>query len=353
MFTTARYVQIIALSGTLVFLNGCSSLGYSRDITPPKSPQNFTELNTPFDDYNASAPWGITGPLVWSTNRGTKGAQFDIWIARIRPSYAPKFSLEVRGTPAERFKDVRQAVLPPGPLLGTDSPGNKFGPILLPSRAGDPAEAWTQNPDGMPGTLGSLIFASDRPGGKGGLDLYQVDLGKDKSVTPTTEPSPLEEINSSANDSYWTYAGDRHPAAYFASDRGGHGYHIYAVRWKEGSKPLPFGGPGSETRMVPELAGDGDDTAPYLFWQWEKPEKRLYVVFASNRSGGQGGFDLWCSRYGKDGWEKPRNLGPGVNSPKNEFRPSVTREGLMIFSSNRPGGQGGFDLYYARFLPPR
>jgi hypothetical protein len=350
-----KETSVAAFAGMTLLFCGCALFGYSHDTTPPQVQQNFAELNTPWDDYNASAPWGTTGPVVWSTSRGTKGAQFDIWIAQIRPYYEPKYHLNVVAAPPEQVRKlgaIGHAAAPPHALLGADSPGNKFGPILLPSRPGAPAENWRENPNYGGGPLGSLIFASDRPGGKGGLDLYQLDLGQDRSGASTATPMPLEELNSSGNDSYWSYAGEGHPAAYFASDRGGHGYKIYEIRWKEGDKPAPFGGPGAEVRMVPELAGDGDDTAPYLFWRQEKSEKRLHMVFASKRSGGQGGWDLWCSRYGKDGWEKPRSLGPRVNSPKDEFRPSVTDEKLMIFSSNRPGGKGGFDLYYAKFISP-
>jgi hypothetical protein len=75
------------------------------------------------------------------------------------------------------------------------------------------------------------------------------------------------------------------------------------------------------------------------------------MVFASDRPGGYGGYDLWYSIYGEGGWSQPVNFGPAINTASDEFRPVVVlapdfTNDLMILSSNRPGSLGGFDLYY-------
>ncbi len=69
---------------------------------------------------------------------------------------------------------------------------------------------------------------------------------------------------------------------------------------------------------------------------------------------GHGGFDLWYSLYDGRNWLAPVNFGEEINTEYDEFRPVVvsTEDGffmndLLIFSSDRPGGMGGFDLYYA------
>ena len=46
---------------------------------------------------------------------------------------------------------------------------------------------------------------------------------------------------------------------------------------------------------------------------------------------------------------EPRRLPQDVNSPAVEMLSSVARNGNLYFSSNRPGGQGDFDLYVARW----
>lgn len=44
----------------------------------------------------------------------------------------------------------------------------------------------------------------------------------------------------------------------------------------------------------------------------------------------------------------PQNLGRSVNSPSNEFAPSISADGLSIFfDSDRPGGLGSFDIWVA------
>jgi hypothetical protein len=55
----------------------------------------------------------------------------------------------------------------------------------------------------------------------------------------------------------------------------------------------------------------------------------------------------------KDGiWSKPVNMGASINTEFDEYRPILINEGvstnqtMMVFSSNRTGGKGGFDLYF-------
>src|SRR5438270_4994380 len=46
------------------------------------------------------------------------------------------------------------------------------------------------------------------------------------------------------------------------------------------------------------------------------------------------------------GWSVPENLGAVVNSTSNEQHPALSPDGLSLyFSSDRPGGAGGFDLW--------
>lgn len=296
-----------------LLLCGCFSNCYGKyEFHPSAMPSGLAELNTEWDDYNAPAPYGPKMTFVWATNRGSQGKHFDIWTATVQEQFKSKYSLQAR--------DAR-------PLEAIASEGNEFGPFLYPVRAYEF------------GTPEGIVFASDRLGGTDKLDLY-------RAVWPDGTPAPIDALNSPANDAYWT-SFEGHPAAYFASDRGGTGYDIYEIRWKEG-EPRPFGGEGTEIRLCAELSGPADDTAPYLF----RLAETTWILFASNRPGGQGGYDLWCSRRDGDRWGAPRNLGAAVNSPSDEFRPSVSHHELLIFSSNRPGGKGGFDLYFAHFTAP-
>lgn len=66
------------------------------------------------------------------------------------------------------------------------------------------------------------------------------------------------------------------------------------------------------------------------------------LVFSSDRLGGLGGYDLYQSRRSKDGaWGLPQNLGPTINSPGTERSPALGEEGrTLYFFSDRDGTPG-------------
>lgn len=91
---------------------------------------------------------------------------------------------------------------------------------------------------------------------------------------------------------------------------------------------------------------------------WNTPDDELgpalspegnQAVFYSNRSGGEGGFDLYHSERKGKVWSPPRNLGPKVNSPADDVEPAIGPDGSLYFSSNRLRSNRGarFDLYSA------
>ncbi len=71
--------------------------------------------------------------------------------------------------------------------------------------------------------------------------------------------------------------------------------------------------------------------------------KRLF--FSSNMPGGYGGFDLYYVQRRGDDWSKPVNLGKAVNSAGNEVFPFVHETGTLFFASDGWGGAGGLDIY--------
>jgi serine/threonine protein kinase/Tol biopolymer transport system component len=76
----------------------------------------------------------------------------------------------------------------------------------------------------------------------------------------------------------------------------------------------------------------------------------LEIYIDSDRPGGHGSFDLWVLRRASinDAWGPPENLGPAVNSPQDDFSPSISADGLILcFCSKRPGGLGRHDIYVA------
>ncbi len=84
-------------------------------------------------------------------------------------------------------------------------------------------------------------------------------------------------------------------------------------------------------KPVKQLNSKAHDIGPVF-----RPDgKRLYL--SSNRDGGQGGFDIYVSDLTEKGqWSKPKNLGPRVNSAAHEYDPAVSADDMrLFFASNR------------------
>ncbi len=75
------------------------------------------------------------------------------------------------------------------------------------------------------------------------------------------------------------------------------------------------------------------------------------IFFSSNRPGGYGGMDLYMARKLDNGkWGEPFNLGPTINTEYNEDAPFVDPEGTTIyFSSQGHKNMGGYDIFKSKF----
>jgi len=83
-------------------------------------------------------------------------------------------------------------------------------------------------------------------------------------------------------------------------------------------------------QKVDVLNSPADDIGPVISGDGQE------LILYSNRPGGQGGFDLYLSQRTPDGWSKPHNLGPRVNSPAHEYDGALSPDGQRLyFSSNR------------------
>jgi len=77
-------------------------------------------------------------------------------------------------------------------------------------------------------------------------------------------------------------------------------------------------------------------------------EDGLELYFASNRSDGYGGADIWVTKRDHKGadWGAAVNLGPMINTSVRDSLPWITPDGLKLyFSSERPSGYGGNDIW--------
>lgn len=72
------------------------------------------------------------------------------------------------------------------------------------------------------------------------------------------------------------------------------------------------------------------------------------LYFSSNRPGGFGGMDLWKVEGSGDSWGEPVNLGPEVNTSGHELFPQIHADGTLFFSSFGHNSMGGLDIFFSK-----
>ncbi len=126
------------------------------------------------------------------------------------------------------------------------------------------------------------------------------------------------------------------PLLYFGSNRPGMGASDIYV-----SAQLPDGSFGP-AELVEELSSPYQDQRPVVRFDG------LEMFLFSDRPGTLGDYDLWSSsrRSVSDPWTTPVNLGAQVNSDSPDQQGWLASDRrTLYFSSSRPGGIGGLDLY--------
>jgi Tol biopolymer transport system component len=172
-------------------------------------------------------------------------------------------------------------------------------------------------PDGS-----KFYFISDRPvAGRSSadLDIYVMERVADHWGEPKNLGLP---VNSTGNEWYPTIAADG--TIYFGSDRpGGKGMtDLYRCRYVNG------------TYHEAENLGEVINTKFNEFEPYIAPDQSYLIFMAGGRSDSLGGFDLYISFNRNGTWTKPVNLGSKINSPANEFSPSVSMDGKFFFWSS-------------------
>jgi hypothetical protein len=125
---------------------------------------------------------------------------------------------------------------------------------------------------------------------------------------------------------------------------------------------LPTGGLGGQDLVVAERAApDASFTGPRLLPELNSadseadpalsPDQRV-IVFTSLRPGGAGGADLWFATRSTSSqtFSAPQPLA-AVNSAADDGEAFISYDGTeLYFASRRPGGAGNYDLYRAAIL---
>lgn len=295
--------------------------------TFPDSIKALTDINSSSDDINTDL-YELNGNkvLIFSSNRNNN--QFDLIQGSI--SYTWDQTNGAYTMNSEITNDAFLTKL----LTSANTTLNDYGPYSLYS----PADGYEY-----------LILASDN--GIGNIDFNYL---KNRPVSGSTLPDvlgpyPITWLNTSADDAYMCF-NTKQDSLYYSSATGGN-FDIYQKTISPDTSLTNYFSrtyrPGIK---VDSINSSGNDKCPYVF--------RKFMVFASDRPGGMGGYDLYYSVFKNGKWNSPVNFGPKINTQYNEYRPVIGynnsfTNNFMIFSSDRPGGKGGYDLYIKGITIPK
>jgi outer membrane protein OmpA-like peptidoglycan-associated protein len=101
---------------------------------------------------------------------------------------------------------------------------------------------------------------------------------------------------------------------------------------------------GKPINLGPDVNTEGNEMFPYVSSNGD-------LFFSSNGHFGLGGLDVFYAPLNNNSYRHIYNLGEGINSPKDDFSFIVNEEFTKCyFSSNRDGGKGDDDIYFAQIL---
>lgn len=326
-----RSLAIILILIESIILTSCEKInnGHRYEYgSLPETPVNLTDFNTEYDDFNSTAPsLGYLIPFCFSTNRNSAGNQFDIIYHPMNVNFdktSGKLNVTNEYGNWGIYMDDYEII-----KAGLDkikTAGNEFGPNLVPGYSGNEFNF-------------TLLYSTDVTGNS------QISFVSNRTDASFSEPREVEFLYSDFEDMYPTFNSDK-TRIYFCSNRNGNDFDFYFVNVNpEMDIELMLSDKSNhEVFRDSSLSGSADDNCPFIF------ENKM--VFASNRDGGFGGYDLYYSIFENEEWGEPINFGEKINTEFDEFRPILINEGvsltqtMMVFSSNKAGGLGGFDLYY-------
>ncbi len=185
-----------------------------------------------------------------------------------------------------------------------------------------------------------IFFTSRRPTGR---DVQLEDGQFPEKVffaefngTQWSQPRAIEVFSSrSEHKSILSLSPDGNRLFLFKNDR--EGKSIYVSNY--------FNGEWQEPEKLPSpVNSQWDETHASL-----SPDQST-LFFTSNRPGGFGGLDIYkvtLDEYGN--WGEPENLGPHINSEKDEETPMLHPDGqTLYFASEGHSSMGRFDVFYSQ-----
>ncbi len=317
--------------------------GYFPDVIV-----NFVELNSEYDDINmALLELHSYNAIAFSSNRLSSGGQYDIVgqpVNFIWDQREGTFNVDTENYAYGEYNFFSEF------LERSHTDADEYGPYLL-----------TYNDEGY-------LFYSGNQNGKNdvvwmkyknafeyvNLSAQEVDLD-----TIFTGPNPVPFLSSpDYNEGYISFRTLNTPydhmnivgdsldfkSLVYCNDSTGN-YDIYEIEIPDSMGFLKFITSNYlyEKKTLEAVNSEYNDRCPNVCGN--------FMVFSSDRPGGLGGYDFYYSIYENGQWGEPVNFGAPINSEKDEYRAIAIKaqeyeNDLLLFSSNRSEGLGGFDIYY-------
>jgi outer membrane protein OmpA-like peptidoglycan-associated protein len=188
---------------------------------------------------------------------------------------------------------------------------------------------------------GSLIvFASDRLSRKRGTYSNRMRMTYDiyfsrKVEGKWTEPEPIPgDVNTKNNERSPCLSPDK-KTLYFAR------WPYKNIRKSKIYRAILKKGRYTDIKALPEPVNTGSYELSFT-----PSHLRPGFYFSSRRKKGFGGWDIYFAYFTDSQFTKVVNLGPEINSPGNDL--FITEVGnRLYFSTNRAGGFGKYDIYFA------
>jgi hypothetical protein len=323
--------KTISTSIICLILGGCIPLAPDHDfkyeIIVTDTATNLQGLNSVNDDYNSNLPYpAARSEIYFSSNRNSGGGNYDINLKFIDISYHEKDNILNFSLPTNPGYTSYQSKL----LTLINTPKDELGPYSFSGTHG-----W------------DYFFYANNESGNFDIKLIstlRLDWGYEGQQR-LIGPSSVTLVNSTSDDLYPTINQET-SKLFFCSNRENSSFDIYSINLNSEVLLHDYLTSANSVPISKEsvLSSNSNDKCPSI--------NGNFMVFASDRPGGYGGYDLYYSRFINNQWSTPVNFGDKINSSSDEYRPITfsffTYFDLMIFSSNRPGGKGGFDLYCAK-----
>jgi peptidoglycan-associated lipoprotein len=190
-----------------------------------------------------------------------------------------------------------------------------------------------------------LYFTSNRGSGKiyeaegkPFSNIYKVASRAANVDLNTLAPLPQSINSEGINDGCVTFSPDGKMMVFAKGNtgkkKGGEDVDLYLSRFRNGEWTAAQAITGSVNSP-----GHWESTPAF-----SADGRTLY--FSSSRPGGQGGLDIYSARMDARGrFSQVRNLGAEINTPGDEYFPYISEDGRLYFSSDGHSGFGMLDIF--------